>query len=249
MPTKPQQSEDVVARILEVSCGGRSLEDYLLTLAVECLSPLQLRAALIIGLESDLEIKILSSFGLKKEELSRFSKLHLLTESMFSDCISGRTFQVPPAENGPTAFSVTGYGLFLAIQRAGVPFAALILICQQDPELERYEEFWQVVSTASGLALSCRWKPQELPSVEVSGVDKLTQRQVAILRLVAQQKTNRQIARQLNFGQSTVGHELMRIFEILRVRSRDAAVSEAGRLGLLGSPAQLKTGGEGSASQ
>jgi DNA-binding CsgD family transcriptional regulator len=249
MPTKPQQSEDVITRILEVSGGGQSLENYLLTLAVECFSPLQLRAAVIVGLESDLEIKILTSFGLSKGELSRFGKLHLLTDSVFSECISGRTFQVPPTQAGPTPFSTMGYGLFLAIQRAGMPFAALILICQQDPELERYTQFWEMVSTATGLAISCQWKPQELPSVALADVDKLTQRQIAILLLVAQKKTNLQIARQLSFGQSTVGHELMRIFEILRVRSRDAAVSEAGRLGLLGNPAQLKTGVEGSASQ
>ena len=67
----------------------------------------------------------------------------------------------------------------------------------------------------------------------------LSDRQVRILRLVANGKTNRAIATQLGYSESTVKLELSRVMDLLKVRDRLAAVHVARNFGLLdalGSP-------------
>lgn len=61
----------------------------------------------------------------------------------------------------------------------------------------------------------------------------LSARQREILGHMQQGRTNGQIARAMNFGTSTIGHDIMRIFDVLGVESRRQAVTEAERAGLL----------------
>ena len=58
-------------------------------------------------------------------------------------------------------------------------------------------------------------------------------RQLAILRLVAQDKTNESIAAHLNVSVSTVKHEIQRLLRALRSDDRHGAVTHARALGLL----------------
>lgn len=63
--------------------------------------------------------------------------------------------------------------------------------------------------------------------------DRLTPRQRDALRLVAEGLTNRQIARAMGVGETTVRTHLREVFARLQARSRTQAVAEARRLGLL----------------
>jgi DNA-binding NarL/FixJ family response regulator len=54
-----------------------------------------------------------------------------------------------------------------------------------------------------------------------------------VLRLVAQGRTNRQIAAELGLSEKTVGHHLENIFTRLGVSSRAAATVVAVRYGLV----------------
>ncbi len=61
----------------------------------------------------------------------------------------------------------------------------------------------------------------------------LSPRQREILQHMQQGRTNGQIARAMNFGTSTIGHDIMRIFDVLGVQSRREAVEAAEKAGLL----------------
>jgi DNA-binding CsgD family transcriptional regulator len=61
----------------------------------------------------------------------------------------------------------------------------------------------------------------------------LSDRQTAILRLIAEGKTNKAIGTRLGFSESTVRHETMRIFRLLGVASRSQAVTVAATRGIL----------------
>lgn len=61
----------------------------------------------------------------------------------------------------------------------------------------------------------------------------LTKRQLRVLELMSDGLTDRQIAAKLGFSESTIGLEARRIYHALSVKTRQAAVSEANRRGML----------------
>jgi ATP/maltotriose-dependent transcriptional regulator MalT len=62
---------------------------------------------------------------------------------------------------------------------------------------------------------------------------RLTERETAVLRLVAEGCTNAEVGRRLFVAESTVKTHLLRVFGKLGVDDRTAAVTHALRLGLL----------------
>jgi DNA-binding NarL/FixJ family response regulator len=83
------------------------------------------------------------------------------------------------------------------------------------------------------------------PSVAARLVDQLrsrperphlSERETAVLRLVAEGCTNAEIGRRLYIGESTVKTHLLRVFGKLGVADRTAAVTSAMRHGLLDPP-------------
>jgi DNA-binding NarL/FixJ family response regulator len=79
-------------------------------------------------------------------------------------------------------------------------------------------------SVAARLVDRLRTKPER---------PRLSERETAVLRLVAEGCTNAEIGRQLFIGESTVKTYLLRVFGKLGVADRTAAVTNAMRFGLL----------------
>ncbi|WP_129310255.1 response regulator transcription factor [Streptomyces sp. L2] len=79
-------------------------------------------------------------------------------------------------------------------------------------------------SVAARLVDQLRTRPQQR---------RLSERETAVLRLVADGCTNAEIGRRLFIGESTVKTHLLRAFQKLGVDDRTAAVTHALRLGLL----------------
>jgi DNA-binding NarL/FixJ family response regulator len=63
-------------------------------------------------------------------------------------------------------------------------------------------------------------------------LDGLTDREIDVLRVVAEGLTNAQVARRLNLSEHTVAAHLRSIFSKIRVRSRSAATRYAHEHGL-----------------
>ena len=82
-------------------------------------------------------------------------------------------------------------------------------------------------SVAARLVDQLRSRPERL---------HLSERETAVLRLVAEGCTNAEIGRRLYIGESTVKTHLLRVFGKLGVADRTAAVTSAMRYGLLDPP-------------
>ncbi|MFG2364050.1 response regulator [Streptomyces mirabilis] len=96
------------------------------------------------------------------------------------------------------------------------------------------EELFQAVRTAAagsmGLAAEI---VGELVGQVVDPEQDLSHREIEVVRLLAEGRSNRAIAEALYLSEATVKTHLVRVYRKLRVDNRTAAVSEAVRRGLL----------------
>ncbi|MFJ6892709.1 response regulator [Streptomyces hokutonensis] len=96
------------------------------------------------------------------------------------------------------------------------------------------EELFQAVHTAAvgsvGLAAEI---VGELVGQVVDPAQELTRREVEVVRLMAEGRSNRAIAEALFLSEATIKTHLVRIYRKFKVDNRAAAVSEAVRRGLL----------------
>ena len=67
----------------------------------------------------------------------------------------------------------------------------------------------------------------------VSEKVELSERELIILRLMAQNMTNNEIALSMGFSLSTIRHATMNIFRVLEVSSRKEAVGKAFRIQII----------------
>lgn len=74
--------------------------------------------------------------------------------------------------------------------------------------------------------------PPELMTAAAAPKAGLTERQVAVLRLLAKGLGNRQIAKKLDIAENTVKQHTHALYGALKVRSRTEAIAAAARLGI-----------------
>lgn len=224
----------LVSQIATASSSSLTLDHFLRALAVDCLECFQARAAVVFRLEPDLRITVVSRFGVTPAELSSIEPLHYLRESPLSSVLSGATpVGLPSVLLGLTVRDAS-HTVLVPIRVRGNPHACLAVCLGVDPKVSEQEVFWTSVGLAAGLALNLSSPGNREPrrhNNERKVV--LSSRQLSILELVAAGLTNREIARHLNYGVSTIGHELMEVFSLLGVDRRKFAVKEAVRLGIL----------------
>ena len=71
-------------------------------------------------------------------------------------------------------------------------------------------------------------------------IETITPRQAQVLALIAQQRTNQEIADELFLSESTIKQESVKIFRAMGVGTRQQAVLKARTLGLLPDGLELK---------
>ena len=127
---------------------------------------------------------------------------------------------------GPPVLVVTTYGSEPEILGALAAGAAGYVLKDADTaELQRAVEIAARGKQFLGLGVEAQ--------IKHSGLPELTDRELDVLRLVAQGKTNAAAARDLFLSEATVKTHLNRVFEKLAVNSRTAAVAKARSVGLL----------------
>ena len=91
----------------------------------------------------------------------------------------------------------------------------------------------ELLELYSAFALSMEIRQAVRPRYLGDPQDRLTGRQIEILRQMSEQRTNHQIGRAMNLSVSSIKHESMRIFRFLQARTRGEAVSRAKDAGLM----------------
>ena len=121
-----------------------------------------------------------------------------------------------------------------------VPVAALLITLRErlrDRPVEVQQRFFETLAAMLGIVVDGSRVRAELVSLgarpPATKEGDLTERQLAILRLIAEGKTNKAIGSRLGYSESTVRHETMRIFRLLGVASRSQAVTAGASRGLL----------------
>lgn len=120
----------------------------------------------------------------------------------------------------------------------GIPIGAFSFLCDRNNDWNpRSSAVLDGLAAALGLWMSN--PASQIRGVPVNGLHEglsLSPRQIQILDLVQQGKSNTYISARLGFSQSTVKQELQRVMKRLRVNNRDAAVTRANELQLIPPP-------------
>lgn len=123
----------------------------------------------------------------------------------------------------------------------GVPLGVYVFMCNRINEWSPADTaILDALAAALGLWMSHpeskALKPTSL--VQSQGLT-LSPRQIEILSLIKQGKSNSAISARLGYSQSTIKQELRTVMRRLHVSSRDSAVAKATSLNLLPSPSQF----------
>lgn len=228
------QVQRSIARLAEISCGARQLDIYLRGISVDVLGAWSARTAALFSLQPDLTIRCESFFGIRRIRSEEWNGTSILQDSPLTECLRGQVL-VLSSDNLPWLLpEAAAHSLFLPIRRRHAPIGALWLSFERDSSYHENPDFWGFVAGAAGLALLAQSTPRSIDlSNQIQNPVELSDRQQQILHLVAAGATNREAARSLHLGLSTVAHELMTIFQQLGVTNRKDAVREAGARGIL----------------
>jgi DNA-binding CsgD family transcriptional regulator len=234
MPLILAEKNLLLTRLFHLSTSGATLDRFLADLCVDALGIFEARSALIFGLEKDFSIPLLSQFGLNSFEEAPYQGQHFEEDSPLTRCLKTGLLVANAGDSGWPGIDKDHYVVFVPIQWRQSAVAALVIVMVRDPEVSAQESLWATFGSGVALTLVSKWQPAEKATYDTPAEHPhFSERQILILRLVATGMSNRQVAKQLHLGLSTVGHELMAIFSGLEVNTREEAVRRASLLGLL----------------
>jgi DNA-binding CsgD family transcriptional regulator len=225
-----------------------SVDSLARLLALRILAPFDVFAVSIVAIDAVGTYKCLSSFGYDEESIESLNTTGLTWRTPLATTIrEGRTIwmdmdeafeEFPDLANVPVHPSIRST-VTLPIGDS-TPVGGLIITLreplQQAPH-EVHRHFLECIASLLSIVVDGPRVRSELlaqgarPPATTEG--ELSDRQVAILRLIAEGKTNKAIGLRLGYSESTVRHETMRIFRLLGVASRSQAVTIGASRGLL----------------
>lgn len=253
-PGADGQFTDGAAAFLSFLCANPSGDDVALAVVHGPLRPLAATASAVYQAPVPEELALIGAFGMPDVTWQKYSSISVaapLTTCrtfrenriiMRSGATSGSWFADDerrvlqdairtPAGEPPFIITVP-----LAVK--GLPIGVLCVHTPPRDDLTTVEDR-QLRGTAAALALwlymhqvsehSRTRHPLPEPSPHV----RITDRQVRILELVAQGRSAREIGEALQYSESTVKKDLMRLMSFLNVRDREAAIIRAREIGLL----------------
>jgi DNA-binding CsgD family transcriptional regulator len=224
----------VVGKFFDLGMSGLPIDSLFAALCADVLTPFCATGGAVYVLEEDLSMSALCNFGLQSIGGVAPQPEHLFQDGPLSramkgelGCVTGAESTVPGTEGSP-------HVIHIPLTWRGFPYAVAVFTLSSAPEIAEWQELLGLVASGLTLLIIREHRPHDHPLTRSAPpTQDLSPRQSDILTLVAAGKTNREIARELYLGQSTVGHELLSICRMLGVNSRSAAVSEAGLRGIL----------------
>lgn len=214
-------------------------EAFLAGLALRVLQPFCTRVTSLARLERDGCLQVLATYGSAEQPLTQADRISIWAHTPLSDAVrEGRITYRPWNEArrhypyledlGITDMHV----LTLPVVARGSTIGGLGVLLDTDPELPQTQEFWDIVAAMCAHVLRLTTDRGGNLAADAAP-DELSARQLRILHLIADGKTNVQIGEIMRFGTSTIGHHTMEIFRFLGVRTRTEAVAAARARGLL----------------
>jgi DNA-binding CsgD family transcriptional regulator len=197
------------------------------------------------------ELVCIGGYGLEQYDFEKYARISLtvstpLTESFITSAtvilpLSEVVDQYPALtldeEYWDEALEINGEGDVgqMPIIVNGVPIGAFSFLCDRINNWNpRSSAVLDGLAAAIGLWMSN--PASKIIGAPINGLHEglsLTPRQIEILDLVQQGKSNTYISARLGFSQSTVKQELQRVMKRLRVNDRAAAVTRANELQLI----------------
>lgn len=221
-------------------------------LALRVLSRFDVHGTALVALDAQGNYRTLSTFGYSAEEVTSLNNRGINSRTPLATALrEGRTiwfdsqdesawreFPDMRAMNVPVDPDVRST-IAMPIGH-DVPVAGLLITLREqlgDRPVEVQQRFFETLAAILSIVVDGARVRSELvargsrPPMPKEG--ELTERQLAILRLIAEGKTNKAIGSRLGYSESTVRHETMRIFRLLGVASRSQAVTAGASRGLL----------------
>lgn len=215
-------------------------DDFCRELSLRSLFDCSVIGAAIVYPDSNTDITVVGRYGsqeiagslseLKESIENATRRKHL--ESMTVVRNVGGVPQVALIPSPPTAATAGVICLFFSDESAEITIdletqVALAFAC------EMYcSPFWGFKASNS----RGKW-----PAAEAGVVASLTNRQMMVLELIANGKTNERIAKVLNYSVATIKNDISAVFRFLGVSDRNDAVVEATNRGLLPPPPEFNS--------
>lgn len=227
-----------------LSVKDHSLEEILAHMVLRVLRPLNATSAFLSELNRDNKVENLGGFGIRDEVHTRYGdSVNLQDHLPLTDAIRNRCIVwINTLPEWPLEYAIlqnlpyeTGERTLICfpIEKCGTPVAALGIFCdvEVDPSAE-IDAFLKAIGNLFSLHLY-----RNLP---ISGVmqhvelrarnessssesSKLTERQILILRMISESRTNSAISDLLGYSESTIRQETIKIYAILKCNGRQEA--------------------------
>lgn len=215
-------------------------------LVLDAFADLEPRGALINGFDGNGHVHALGAFGLEPEVTRGLQRLSVWDHAPAVDAIrmgqplilgDGDEVQAkyPWLREHPAMLQPTvAWPLSLGIERLGAVHMQFAQKPHANQLTDRFEECMPLVALYLGLAHSRPAPSNGGTTISDSVQDgPLTERQLAVLHMLAKGMTNPQIAARIGFSDSTVRQETMQIYRYLGASGRREAARIAAMRGLL----------------
>lgn len=192
------------------------------------------RGGLVALLGSEPGIDVLGAAGSGEDALTMVDELHpdlVLCDLRLGARMDGVdvTAALRSRPDGPPVLILTTYDNDSDIVRAVMAGAAGYLLKDAEPEVI----VQGIHDAASGRLVLSPELEQRVAARMTHGVPQLSDRELDVLRLVAEGRANKEIARTLFISEATVKTHLVHIFGKLHTDSRTSAVAAARTHGLI----------------
>ncbi len=221
-------------------CAGRpDRPSFASSLVLRVLRPFGARATAIGILDAQGRLDVRTTFGFAPGVLRDGPRYDLddafpLTHAVRTGrVVDGSLSTLESTYPALTPLDLRGeHMIAIPVTERGATVGGMAVLTEIAPDYASTAVFWNAVAALVATAIGVEDSTGSFRD-RSRHAGPMTERQLQILRLVQHGLTNGQIAKAMNFGTSTIGHDIMRIFDVLGVASRRAAVAEAEREGIL----------------
>jgi len=237
--------EDISEFVEFLSIRERSLEEILAQITVRVLSPLSASTVFICELDKENLIQTLGVYGVDKGLAAEYPDSYSFDEKLpIPDAIRNRKLiWISNLPNWPNEYatlkgkpSVGKSKTFICfpIEKSGTPIAAFGIFCNSVLRPDReVEVFLKVIahllslhlyrSNVSSEGANNLAKTNKAKPVNSTGTAVITERQLLILRMMSEGRTNIAISELLGYSESTIRQETIKIFAKLECSGREEA--------------------------